>query len=239
MQEHAVVGTALVQLSRRVQEPRPIAQRGGDPFVVSHGVTQGLQLAVVLRIHFDIGVDGKVIARLQSSQVGGEVSLERARARGRGDRFGVGRIRKQADLVFLQQRRLRRQLARFFECACQLARGELAGLDIGLVERVDSEHGAGDSRGDLPAEKFLAELYPVLEQNTHDRVAGALQRRDGIVLFSIRCAVQAHINEQAVITVDLRRADALTVDRHNPFALLTGRFGDELLEPAPEGRDCR
>ena len=38
---------------------------------------------------------------------------------------------------------------------------DFAGFDVGLIEGVDADDGAGNGGGDLPAEKFLAEIVNV------------------------------------------------------------------------------
>ena len=62
----------------------------------------------------------------------------------------------------------------------------LAGLDIGLIERIDAEDCARHRRGDLPAEEFLADVIAVGDADAHDRVAGASISVDGLVLMRIR-----------------------------------------------------
>ena len=64
----------------------------------------------------------------------------------------------------------------------QVASGDLAGFDIGLVEGVDADDRAGDRGGDFPAEEFLAEIVNVGERDADDRMAGLFERRDFGVL---------------------------------------------------------
>ncbi len=71
----------------------------------------------------------------------------------------------------------RRQRAGFLEGAGQLARLDLGGLDVGLVERIDAENGAGHCRRHLEPEKFLADMIDRLHDNADDGVPGRLQRR--------------------------------------------------------------
>ena len=70
----------------------------------------------------------------------------------------------------------------------QLARRDLARLDVGLVERIDADHRAGDGGRDLEAEEFLREMSAAREADAHHRLAGALERVDRLVLRGVGAA---------------------------------------------------
>ena len=55
----------------------------------------------------------------------------------------------------------------------------------------------------------------------HHRVAGAFNLGHSLVLLGIRLARQPHINEQAVLAIDLRRPERLGFDRYQSFAALS------------------
>ena len=63
-QENSAVGTALVGLTGRVQKTGPEPEASGDAFFVANACAQGLQQGLMLRVHFDVGEHGKVIARM-------------------------------------------------------------------------------------------------------------------------------------------------------------------------------
>jgi hypothetical protein len=63
----------------------------------------------------------------------------------------------------------------------------------------------------------------------HHRVAGAFNLGHSLVLLGIRLARQPHINEQAVLAIDLRRPERLGFDRYQSFAALSGRFRQQLF----------
>jgi len=47
----------------------------------------------------------------------------------------------------------------------------------------------------------------------------------------IRLGIEAQINEDAVVAINIRRTDLLTVHGNDSLALFTGRFCEELLQP--------
>ena len=98
----------------------------------------------------------------------------------------VLRVGEELDAVALEERRLRRQRAGLLVLGGQRARRDLAGLDVGLVERVDAHHRAGDGRRDLPADELLGRgRICSATRMRHDRLARLLQRRDGGVLRGV------------------------------------------------------
>ena len=133
---------------------------------------------------------------------------------------------------------LRRQLAGLLVGGGELARLVLAGLDIGLIERIDAEDRAGDRGGDLPAEEFLADVIAIGDGDAHDRMPARSSAATASSCFGIRFARQPQIDEQAIRAVDVGRAQRLGVDRDEALALLAGRFGEELLEPGAEIGDA-
>ena len=115
----------------------------------------------------------------------------------------------------------------------------LAGFDVGLIERIDADDRAGNGRGDLPAEEFLADLVAIGDVDAHDGMTGPFERGDGVVLRGIGLGRQPHIDEQAVLAVDLGVPERLGVDWHEPLAELSGRLREKLLEPGAEIGDAR
>ncbi len=52
-------------------------------------------------------------------------------------------------------------------------------------------------------------------------------------------SVQPHVGKDAVVAVDLGRADGLAVDGRNSLPQLAGGFGDQLLQPRAQVVDLR
>ena len=56
---------------------------------------------------------------------------------------------------------------------------------------------------------------------------------------ALRLPRQPHVDEHAVLTVDLWRPERLGIDWHEPLAQLSGRLREKLLEPGAEIGDPR
>src|SRR5215471_728579 len=74
LQEHTTVWTTLVSLSRGVKKTRTKAENGRGVLLVAYEVADGLQLLVVLGVHFDVSKQCEVIAPGDPVQMGFEVS---------------------------------------------------------------------------------------------------------------------------------------------------------------------
>ena len=209
-----------------MQEPRAEAERGGDLLRVAYRMANGLQLALVRRVALDIGVDREIVTRPQAADVGGQTG----RGAGRSGRGVIHRGEETQRPVF-QHRRLVRERTGLFKRLGQRTRGCFAGFDVGLVEGVDVQQGAGDRGCHFPAEEFLSDIQAVGQRNTHHGLARGLQRGEcGVVLI---LAVEADGHEQAVVAVHLGRAGDFGVDGHHAPPTFAGRFGDELFHPRP------
>ena len=141
---------------------------------------------------------------------------------GIAERLAVLRIGKERNISFRQQRRFRRQLSGPLVCGRKFARLVFAGLDVGLIERIDTEDRTRNGRRKFPAEEFLADVIAIGDGDAHDRMTRAFQRGDCIILFGIRFARQAHIDEQAIRPVDIGRPKRLGIDRNEALAVLAG-----------------
>src|SRR5258708_38350309 len=119
----------------------------------------------------DIGEQREVIPAPEPPEMRLEIALERGAGAEIGEFLGVRRIGEELDAARHEDRLLFRQRAGLFISRRQLARFDLAGLDIGLIEWVDPDDRAGDRGGDLPAEELLAELVTVFERDAQDRLA--------------------------------------------------------------------
>ena len=154
-------------------------------------------------------------------------------------RFRIRRVGIDVHRRVAGARRLARQRARLFERRREFAGLDLARLDIGLVERVDPDHGAGDRDGELEADELLADLVRRFQHEPRDRVSGLLQCIERACVRRIGFAAGPQIDEEAVAAVDIRRAERLAIDRNKSVAVLAGRLGDQLLGPGAEIRNFR
>src|SRR5215475_6401540 len=79
-------------------------------------------------------------------------------------------VRKELGVFGGQERRLGWQPVGGLVFASEFPSFDLAGFDVRLVERVDTNDGAGDGRGDFPSEKFLAEGVGVWQRDADNRL---------------------------------------------------------------------
>src|SRR5438034_9736480 len=72
------------------------------------------------------------------------------------------------DAARFEKRDFRREASGSFVLGSELARLDFAGLDVRLIERVDSDNRTGHGSGDFPAKKFLPEIVDIWQRNAHD-----------------------------------------------------------------------
>jgi hypothetical protein len=145
-------------------------------------MTHRLQSVSVRLIHREIREDGEIVAVLESIQVRPQIPFERSVAAKRFQGVSVPGVREQADAGFLVDGEIGWQRSLALERRRQRARRDFARLDIGLVERVDADDGAGDRDGHFPAEELLTDVVDVGDVNPHYRVRGVFQGIHGGVL---------------------------------------------------------
>src|SRR6185437_14913352 len=187
-----------------MKEPRSKSEAGGDAFAVANLDVYILKGVAMLLVAFDIGEERAIIAVSNSREMCRENLCERADLRENPAILAVG---KQRQTGFLQEWRLGRQLPGLFVGCGQFARLHLAGLDIRLIEWIDAEDRTRDGRRKLPAEEFLTDVIAIGDRDAHDWLARAFECCDCVILLGIRFARQAHINEKAILPVDVGRAE--------------------------------
>ena len=131
----------------------------------------------------------------------------------------------------------RRQRAGFFERRGQLAGLDLGGLDVGLVERIDAEDGAGDRGRHLEAEKFLADMVDRFHDDADHGMPGLFQRGQLFVMRGVAFALGSDVDEEPIAAIERGVAKRLAVDRDQALAFLAGGFGDQLFGPGAEVGD--
>ena len=129
---------------------------------------------------------------------------EAAVGAGLAQRRRIGFVGVEIGFVGRHDRLLRRQRARLLERAGQLARLDLGCLDVGLVERIDAEDGAGHRRRHLEAEELLADMVDRLHDDADHGMAGRLQRGEFFVMRGVVFALGADVDEEAVVAVESR-----------------------------------
>ncbi len=178
---HAAVGATLMQLACGMQEARTKAERHRQ----LEGVPQfapdeferlgigGLLLQVGHQREVVAGAGRAQVRRQHARQVGGIIAVFRAQV---AQEFYRGVIGIQADAVGGKCGSLLRQFALGFEHIQQAVGVVLALGDVRLIERVDFEHHARDSRGKFPAEELRANVEGVAQIERHQRISRFLQR---------------------------------------------------------------
>ena len=58
-------------------------------------------------------------------------------------------------------------------------------------------------------------------------------------MFGVGFVLDSHIDEESVVAIHIRRADWLPIDRDEALAVLSSRFGEELLGPGAEISQAR
>ena len=179
-------------------------------------------------VHLDVAEKGEVVAGADAAEVGaknfGEIGII-------FEKRGVLVVGEELEALVFEERSLGRQLAGGFVFAGELAGFDFAGFDVGLVEGVDADDGAGDGSGDFPAEEFLAEVEFGADDDADDGMAGFFESGDGGVHRAVVFLGEAQIGEDAVVAVDGGLADFFAIDGDDAFADFAGGFGDELFEP--------
>src|SRR5579863_8291126 len=222
-----------------MEEPRAEAEAGGDFFNVAHGMANGLELGFVRLVHMDVAEHGEIIADLDAAEMRLDVTAKRGVAAGRLlQRRGVLLVRVELQALVSEDGSFRGKRAVLFVLGGELARGDLAGFNVRLVERIDADDRTSDGGSDFPAQHFLAQLINVRHGDANYRLARLLERRYGGVLLRVRRRFQAQVREQAIVSVDSGSADGFAVHRNQTLAVLAGGFSEKLFEPRADIGDA-
>src|ERR1700722_16853101 len=89
-----------------------------------------------------------------------------------------------------------------FEGRGQFPSLDLGGFDVGLVERVDAEDGAGNRGRHLKPEKFLADMIYRFEDDANHRMSGSFQRRKLVVMRWVAFAFGTEIDEEPILAIE-------------------------------------
>ena len=123
--------------------------------------------------------------------------------------------------------------------ASQVSGGCLAGLDVGLIEGIDSQDRSGHRSGHLPSKDLLAQVVAVRHRDPDEGTSTPLQIPDGLLLLPVSGRVQPKVEEQPVLSIDPWRPHRLAFDRNEALPVLSGGLGQQLLQPGPHPRDFR
>ena len=209
-------------------------------FLVPHRVPNRLQLSFVFGIHLDESQHGKVIAAADAAQMSLQISGERlVSSRGPRQVRRILLVGEELDAAVFHDGFFRGQGTGLFVLRCQIPSRNLAGLDIGLVEGVDADDGACDRGGNLPAEKFRAQIIDVGHRDSQHGVPGLFERRHLRIDLHIRGMFGVDVGEHAIVAVNLRRAQFFAIHRDNAFSNFARGLGQQLLEPRAEVGNIR
>src|SRR6476660_3252545 len=107
-------------------------------------------------IHLYIPQQGHVVAWIELAEIRPQKASERAIATDKLIQVGrIALVSEKLNIAVIEQRRFFRKLSAFLIGFCQLARDDLAGFHVWLVERIYFQNRAGDRRSNFPAEEFL------------------------------------------------------------------------------------
>src|SRR4029077_13789833 len=156
-------------------------------------------------IAFDVGEEGAVVLRTQAVEMRPQTGHERVAAARKGLR--ICRVGEKLDAAVHTERPLRGQLAGRLEGGRELARLQLARLDIRLIEMVDANERAGNGGGEFPAEEFLTELVAVGDVKAQDGLTGPFEPGDVVVLGCVRVGREPDIDKKPIGAIDLASAE--------------------------------
>src|ERR1019366_6737718 len=90
----------------------------------------------------------------------------------------------------------------------------------------------------LPAKEFLPQVVDVRDGDAYYRMAGLFKSCNLGILCGVWGGFEARIRENAVVAIDVRRAECFAIYRNDALAEFAGGFGDELLEPRSQVGDA-
>src|SRR5712692_5055638 len=181
-------------------------------------------------IHGDVAEDAKIIARLESREMGLQ-NISKSRAVHYNYILFVG---EEFDAACFKKWHFWRKASSRFVLARQLLRFDLAGLHVGLVEGIDADDGSRYSRSDLPPEKFLAQIVNIRERNAHNGVPGLFKRGNRSVLSLIGLCCESQVSKHSIVAIDRRLREAFPIHGNDPFADFSCGFGNQLFEPGAQ-----
>ncbi len=147
---------------------------------------------------------------------------------------GVARIGIERQAILAENRLLLWKAVRLLIVLRERTGLVLARFDIRLIERVDADDCAGYGDRDLPAEELLADMPNIRHADPHDRMASPLQRRDRLLLSKVNLPIQLQVDEESVAPIAVGARERLPGQGNQAPPLLTGAFGEKLLQPCAQ-----
>src|SRR5688500_20266491 len=99
-----------------------------------------------------------------------KISAQGSLCRGALQCGGISVISKQLDAVAFVKRCLRRQRSGALVLVSEFARFDLAGFDVGLIERIDANERTCHRGREFPAKEFLPEVVNIRHGTTTYRI---------------------------------------------------------------------
>src|SRR5579862_973834 len=235
LKEDAAVGATFVSLPRGMEKAGAETETSGNFFGVADRDADGLESSFVFGVHRDVPEDGEVIACTNTRKMRFQDFSERLAA---GKRGGVFRVGKELGFPGRKERRFGGKATVGFVFTGKFARFDFAGFDVGLVESVDPDDGAGYGGGNFPAEKFLAKGVGVGQSDADNGLAGFFEGRDGSILSLVGLAREREVSKDTIVAVKGGLGELFAVHGDNTLADFSRGFGNELLEPGAEIEDA-
>src|SRR6266700_1656751 len=171
LEEDSGVRPALIGLAGRMQEARTETNAGGQFFPIPDRGPDFLQSRVMGFVPGHISEKRAIVAVMGAREMGFQRADQRRAVAGLFENLAVLFIREDLDAALFQERCFGRQRAMRFIDRHEVSRLDLAGFDVGLIERIDAQYRARHGSGDFPAEKFLTDSDAVRYCDAHHRLA--------------------------------------------------------------------
>ena len=141
---------------------------------------------------------------------------------------------EELESAIVKERLLRWQHTFLLVGVGQLPARRPCGLDVGLVEWIDTQHGTRHGGGYLPAEELLADVANIVNADSHDRMAKTMQLLPERFQCPDRPRKQARTKRRYGHPVGLGGCKHLSLDGDYTLSALARGLGNQLFDPCSE-----
>src|SRR5579859_2096239 len=173
-------------------EARPVAERRCHSQEIAQAQPDMLEYLLSLVRALDVRQQRDIVALAGFTDICLECRLKRDSIH-QMRRYVV--VRDEREMRGAQRRLLLRQLVRHTVVLQQRAGPFFRLPHVWLIEGVDTEIRARDSRRELPPEELLAEVIRIGQRKRHDGLPGGLKRDDAPVLIWIEALIGAQVDK--------------------------------------------
>ena len=193
--------------------------------------------------HLDVDQEREVVAGAQPVEVGAQHAGQAGRAGHRlAQRLAVARVGVELEPGLREQRALFGQGSGALDFGGEPLRRHLARLDVGLIEGIQPERGAGHRRRHLPAEELGAEVHPVGEvdpQSAWPELArAATVASAGLAASADPRALQSEVDEHPVEAVGVGRPSSSPSTGIRPLPCLPVDSASSCSAHAPKSQSA-